>query len=98
MSQAMRKAKAMPVVPPGALPMNIIKKTFTLGDFAWIKVLLTIAIAPGPGLATVLTGSGPAISPAGCYSPLILSHDTSIPVICQDIPLCIVKTNSSTFR
>jgi hypothetical protein len=36
---------------------------------AWIKVLLTMFIAPGPGLSTVLTGSGPAISPAGGYSP-----------------------------
>jgi hypothetical protein len=33
--------------------------------------LLTMRIAPGPGLSTVLTGSGPAMFPTGSYSPLL---------------------------
>jgi hypothetical protein len=37
---------------------------------AWIKVLLSIQIVPRPGLSAVLTDHGPAISPAGSYSPL----------------------------
>jgi hypothetical protein len=57
--------------PTMVLSPGVIKKTFTPGMVAWIKVSLTISIAPGPGLPTVLTGSGPAMSPAACYSPLL---------------------------
>jgi len=35
-----------------------------------VKVLLATIVVPGPGLAAVLTGSGPALSVAGSYSPL----------------------------
>lgn len=38
---------------------------------AWIKVLLA-GSAPAPGLSTVLTGTGSALSVADNYSPLYL--------------------------
>ena len=42
------------------------KKTFTHGIIAWVKVLST-KICPGPGLSTVLTGTGSAFSVADYY-------------------------------
>lgn len=71
--------------PTMVLSPGVIKKTFTPGMVAWIKVLLTISIAPGPGLSTVLTGSGPAISPAGCYSPLLSQIVWCLGLACQAI-------------
>ncbi len=63
---------------------GVIKKTFTPGLVAWIKVLRTMHIAPGPGLTTVMTGSGPAISPAVCYSPLLVDRVRCFRLTCQD--------------
>jgi hypothetical protein len=37
----------------------------------WIKVLLAMVIVPGPSLATVLTNTESAMSPADSYSPLL---------------------------
>jgi hypothetical protein len=49
---------------------GVIKKTFTPGIECLDKGLVDRLSAPVPGLATVLTKSGSAISPADNYSPL----------------------------
>jgi len=49
----------------------------------WVKVLLSIDIVPCPGLSAVLTGQGPAMSPAGSYSPLVVIRLTETGSGCQ---------------
>ena len=74
-------------LPPAEISPEVKKKTFTLGESKslQVKVLLLVVchLSQGPGVSTVLTGRGSAISPADSYSPLHVVDNRYWLLTCQ---------------